>query len=115
MADQNPRDVLDQEGPAAPPRSNGELVFEQPWESRLFGITMAMHEAGLFDWEEFRHLLIDEIRIWDAANHAEEDWSYYERWAAAFERLLANKGLFQTDEIEARTDAFAARPHGHDH
>ncbi|MFD9651474.1 hypothetical protein [Streptomyces mirabilis] len=27
---------LDIEGPAAPPRSNGELVFAEPWESRAF-------------------------------------------------------------------------------
>ena len=34
------RPPLDAEGPAAPPRSNGELVFEAPWEARLFGVTM---------------------------------------------------------------------------
>ena len=67
--------MLDQDGPAAPPRTNGELVFESPWESRLFGLTMSLHEAGLFDWEEFRSLLIEAIGIWDAARHPEEDWS----------------------------------------
>ena len=25
---------LDLDGPSAPPRSNGALVFEEPWESR---------------------------------------------------------------------------------
>ena len=32
------------EGPAAPPRANGELVFEAPWESRAFGIAIALVE-----------------------------------------------------------------------
>lgn len=27
---------LDVDGPAAPPRANGELVFAEPWESRAW-------------------------------------------------------------------------------
>jgi hypothetical protein len=37
---------LDVEGPAAPPRSNGELAFAAPWESRAFGLAMALHDGG---------------------------------------------------------------------
>ena len=107
--------VLDTEGRAAPPRPNGELVFEAPWEARIFGITMSLYEAGLFEWEEFRQLLIDEIQSWDAAGHPDEEWSYYERWAAAFERLLAGKELCGMPELQDRIAAFAERPHGHDH
>ena len=93
MANSSANDILDTDGPAAPPRLNGELVFEAPWESRLFGVTLSLHEAGLFDWEEFRTLLIDEIQTWQRAGHADADWSYYARWAAALERLLEAKGL----------------------
>ena len=107
--------MLDQDGPAAPPRTNGELVFESPWESRLFGLTMSLHEAGLFDWEEFRSLLIEAIGIWDAERHPEEDWSYYEHWAAAFEKLLAKKNFCASAELDGRVAAFSSRPHGHDH
>ncbi|MFF3919955.1 hypothetical protein ACFYZB_42375 [Streptomyces sp. NPDC001852] len=35
---------LDTEGPAAPPRSNGELLFAEPWESRACGMA---EDAGL--------------------------------------------------------------------
>ena len=38
---------LDIEGPAAPPRSNGELVFAEPWESRAFGMAVTLYEAGV--------------------------------------------------------------------
>ena len=115
MAEIIPTEILDKEGPGAPPRSNGELIFEAPWESRLFGMTMSLHKDGLFYWEEFRQLLIDEIGTWDAGGHPEEEWSYYQHWAAAFERLLAKKGLCKPAELETRVDSFAARPHGHDH
>jgi len=107
--------ALDVQGPAAPPRRNGELVFEAPWESRLFGLTLSLHRAGLFPWEEFRARLVAEIRAWEAAGHAQAEWSYYARWQAAFEALLAAKGLCAPPELELRMRAFAARPGGHDH
>jgi nitrile hydratase accessory protein len=115
MDNKSSSQMLDQDGPAAPPRTNGELVFESPWESRLFGLTMSLHEAGLFDWEEFRSLLIEAIGIWDAERHPEEDWSYYEHWAAAFEKLLAKKNFCASAELDGRVAAFSSRPHGHDH
>jgi nitrile hydratase accessory protein len=107
--------ALDADGPAAPPRRNGELVFEAPWESRLFGLTLALARAGVFAWEEFRAALIAEIRAWEAAGHPPAEWSYYERWRAAFEALLAAKGLLAPPELERRMRAMAARPSGHDH
>ncbi len=107
--------VLDRDGPAAPPRRNGELVFDAPWQSRTFGLTMALHRAGLFDWDEFRRLLIGEIETWQRRHPSGGDWSYYERWQAAFERLLAGKGLCTSGDVAARAGALAARPAGHDH
>ena len=107
--------ALDVEGPAAPPRRNGELVFAAPWESRLFGLTLSLARAGVFAWEEFRTRLIEEIRAWEAAGHPQAEWSYYERWQAAFEGLLAAKGLCAPSELELRVRDFGARPAGHDH
>ena len=103
------------DGAAAPPRRNGELVFEAPWESRLFGLTLALAEAGLFGWEEFRRLLIDEIRAWEAGGHLPAAWSYYACWQLAFERVLAAKGLCAPLEVEARVHDLEARPPGADH
>ena len=108
-------DVLDHNGPGAPPRQNGELVFAAPWESRLFGLTMALHRSGLFEWDEFRRLLIDEIESWQRAHPSDGAWSYYERWQAAFERLLASKKVCAGAELSERAAMLAQRPPGHDH
>jgi nitrile hydratase accessory protein len=113
--DDSPADVLDREGAAAPPRQNGELVFAAPWESRLFGLTMALHRSGLFAWDEFRRLLIDEIEAWQRAHPSGGAWSYYERWQAAFERLLSSKDVCPRAELGERAAALARRPRGHDH
>ena len=45
---------LDVDGPAAPPRSNGELVFGEPWEGRAFGLVMALVDSGRLSYEDFR-------------------------------------------------------------
>jgi nitrile hydratase accessory protein len=108
-------EVLDVQGPAAPPRRNGELVFQAPWESRLFGVTMALHRARVFAWEEFRQLLIAEVRAWEDDRRPGRNWSYYERWQAALETLLARKGICLADEVGERVASLADRPAGHDH
>ena len=102
-------------GPTAPPRSNGEMVFDAPWESRLFGVTMALVEAERFPWSEFQQRLIAAVGRWEADHPDGEGYRYYERWAEALESLLADLGIVAIEATDARVLALAARPAGHDH
>jgi nitrile hydratase accessory protein len=98
------------------PRQNGELVFEQPWEARAFGVAVALcREQGL-DWEVFRSRLIEEIGAWERehGSEASDEWSYYERWAASLERLVLELGLVDEAEVAARADQIA-HADSHDH
>ena len=63
------RIASDVSGPAAIPRRNGEPVFNEPWESRVFGAAVALCERGLFEWDEFRDRLIAEIASAGAGRH----------------------------------------------
>jgi nitrile hydratase accessory protein len=107
--------LLDSSGPAAPPRDNGELVFAAPWESRAFGVALALHDAGRMDWEEFRQALIAEIGAWEAAHPSGDGWSYYECWLRSLERMISGQGLVGAGDLRARAALLAARPAGHDH
>jgi hypothetical protein len=49
---------LEIDGPAAPPRSNGELVFTEPWESRAFGLALTLYDADVFEWSQFQAALV---------------------------------------------------------
>jgi nitrile hydratase accessory protein len=91
------REILDA---VAPPRKNGELVFDAPWEGRSFGLALALHEQGVFDWEEFRRRLISSIA-------ASPTGDYYEQWLRALESLLVDKGILAPEEIAARVQEFA--------
>src|SRR5262245_681257 len=97
------REIADMRGPAALPRKNGELVFEEAWQGRIFGMTVAMSHDATFRWSEFQARLIDEIA---RAERAGESSSYYERWLRALERLLADKGLLDGASLSERTHDF---------
>ena len=72
------------------PRSNGELVFAAPWESRAFGLAAAYLAGRDEDWGRFRRLLMDAIA------EAPPDTPYYETWLTALERLLVGDGVLVT-------------------
>ena len=97
--------ISNMEGDAALPRSNGELVFEAPWEGRAFGIAVVLNEDGRYAWREFRDQLVAEIA---AEKAAEESPSYYEQWLASLERLAVAKGLVTEVELETRTAEYAS-------
>ena len=105
--------VLDVDGPAAPPRSNGELVFNAPWESRAFGLALAMHSKCVFEWEEVRPQLIAAVAEWERTGEGE--WNYYRCCLTALERVLAEHGVIAEDDVDQRTVEFAGRHAGHDH
>ncbi len=97
------RVIAAMDGSTALPRKNGELVFEEPWQGRAFGMAVALHEQGAYDWEEFRQALIAQIAAADARGGA---FVYYEIWLATFEELLTKKGLVSPDEVEETTYQF---------
>lgn len=104
------------EGPLSPPRKNGELQFAEPWESRVFGLTMSLYESGAFAWSEFQAALIASIAGWERAHGTDgEGYRYWERWLEAFEALAARKQLLAPGALEARVAELAARPAGWDH
>jgi nitrile hydratase accessory protein len=99
--------TLDVDGPAAPPRSNGELVFAAPWESRAFGLVLTLVDAGRFGYDEFRTRLV--TRIAD-----DEARPYFESWLAALEDML--DGTVDAASVAARVEALReADEHGDDH
>lgn len=107
------RKIADAETTVALPRRNGELVFEAPWETRAFGLAVALCEKGVYEWREFSAALASRI----AAAEKENDPSdYYARWVASLEELAIEKGLVIRGQLTARTEQFASGHHeGHDH
>ncbi|MEV5383717.1 nitrile hydratase accessory protein [Streptomyces sp. NPDC052721] len=106
---------LDIEGPAAPPRSNGELVFAEPWESRAFGMAVSLYDAGAFTWPDFQGALAARIAAWESTAAPDEPYEYYRLWLAALEDVLTGLCAVTAEEVTARAETLAQRPPGHDH
>lgn len=105
-------------GPAALPRSNGELIFDAPWQGRIFGLVVSLCKTGVFAWDEFKaHLIavIDESGLDDVCDPA----LYYRQFSEAFCRLAAEKGFFDQAALDARAAVeahlLAHGDHDHDH
>jgi nitrile hydratase accessory protein len=67
------------------PSTPEEPVFAAPWEARTFALTLALHERGLFTWEEWTSALGRTVD--------RDDGTYYEHWLAALEELVVVLGL----------------------
>ena len=81
------------QGAAAAPRRNGELVFEAPWQGRVFGMALALVERLGLEWREFQQRLI-------AAIAADPEASYYDAWLAALEHLALDHGAVSAPELD---------------
>ncbi|KAF1027017.1 MAG: hypothetical protein GAK37_02539 [Pseudomonas sp.] len=80
--------------PDSPPRSQGKLLFSQPWQRDLFGLALALSKQGCFEWEAFRQHLIAAIARWEQLPCADQPaWDYYERFLEALEAVLHEHAL----------------------
>ena len=105
--------TLDIEGPAAPPRLNGELVFDAPWEGRTFAMAMALVEGGHFSWDDFRDHLVEAVQRWESDPVGE--YRYYERWQEALESIVSELEIVAGPAVDELAAAYGDRPPGHDH
>jgi nitrile hydratase accessory protein len=60
-------------------------------------MAVALNEADLFHWEEFKQELIS--RVSDAELN-EEKFDYFHIWLATFEHILRQKGIVSPDELK---------------
>jgi nitrile hydratase accessory protein len=100
-------EIAEMGGPEAPPRKNGELVFDHLWEGRTFGMAVTMSDQGLYPWRDFRDALVDVIREHDTAGDVTTP--YYERFLAALEHLAVARGLVSKAELDSLTAEYVSR------
>jgi nitrile hydratase beta subunit len=89
-------------GPVVP--EPDEPVFHAEWERRAFAITLAMGMPGGWNIDMSRFARED---------RPPEDYlgmSYYQIWLAGVERLMLERGLIASDEIDAGKPLYPAKP-----
>jgi nitrile hydratase accessory protein len=88
------------------PRDKEGPVFREPWEAQAFAMTLALHERGLFTWPEWAAMLGDEIKHAQAAGDPDTGETYYHHWLNALERMVASKGVTDTQALARTRDAW---------
>jgi nitrile hydratase accessory protein len=101
--------------PGIPSDGDGP-VFREPWEAQAFAMALALHQRGLFTWNEWASTLADEIKRAQANGDPDTGETYYRHWLATLERLVAAKGVASSQTLNRYRDAWdhaADRtPHG---
>lgn len=100
-------EVAEMSGAEAPPRKNGELVFDHLWEGRTFGMAVTLSDQGIYPWRDFRASLIEVISACDA--QGDTTTPYYERFLAALEHLAVDRGLIAREELDALASQYEAK------
>ena len=76
----------------------------EDWERLADAINSALSGRGLQTTDELRRSI--------ESLEGYRELSYYERWAAATEKLLIEKGILSSDEIDARAAEIKRRWEG---
>lgn len=101
-----PHQPLDEQGP----------VFNEPWEAQAFALVLALHEKGLFSWQEWAATLSEQITLAQAFGDPDLGNTYYQHWLTALETISRQKKLSNEDELEKRKAqwraAYLNTPHG---
>jgi hypothetical protein len=74
------------------PRSNGELVFDEPWQGRALGMAVVALDRSGISLIEFSRYLTEAIAShgYDPAEPAAT--AYYTAWLDALEQALDDRG-----------------------
>ncbi|MFP5405540.1 MAG: nitrile hydratase accessory protein [Gammaproteobacteria bacterium] len=106
-AGENVRSMADAIAACGLPESTG-AAFDEPWQAQLFAITLALHEAGHFDWPQWVRYLSSAIRAAQAEGDPDLGDTYWVHWLEALEQLLRDRGLAGPLQLAARREAIRA-------
>lgn len=80
--------------------------FDAPWQAQLFGLTVALSEAGLFGWPDWTQALGAELH---------RGQPYWPAWLSALEGMLAARGIAGSEDVAALARRWQAAAHATPH
>jgi nitrile hydratase accessory protein len=98
------------------PRDEEGPVFEEAWQAEAFALTVRLHEAGCFSWNEWAATLAGVLREVRERGEVDDGSRYYDHWLAALEHLVIAKQVLSASDLDRRkaawTQAYLSTPHG---
>jgi nitrile hydratase accessory protein len=94
------------------PRDAAGPVFAEPWQAQAFALALDLHARGAFTWPEWARALSIQL----AGDPTDDGSRYYDHWVAALERLVTERRMASSTELETRKaawdHAYRTTPHG---
>jgi nitrile hydratase accessory protein len=93
-----------------------EPVFAKPWHAQVFAVTVALNEAGCFDWPDWAARFSKTLKRSGLDRELDGGDDYFHAWLETLERLLDELGAAIPEEVtqikNAWEEAYLTTPHG---
>ncbi len=93
-----------------------EPAFAEPWHAQLFAVTVALNEAGQFDWPDWAVRFSQTLKRHGLDRELNGGSDYFFAWLETLEALLEDQGAASSNEVvelrDAWEDAYLSTPHG---
>ncbi len=93
-----------------------EPVFAEPWHAQVFAVTVALNEAGRFDWPDWAARFSDTLKRNGLDRELDGGDDYFHAWLETLECLLADQGTALPQDVkdlhQTWEEAYLTTPHG---
>ncbi|SPH18637.1 hypothetical protein DEA8626_02177 [Defluviimonas aquaemixtae] len=90
--------------------------FDEPWQSDLFALTVALNEAGHLIWPDWTAAFGATLAARGRDRPLDGGADYFAAWLETLERVVAERGLADVPDLEgvraAWERAYRETPHG---
>ena len=98
-------------------KNEDQVVFQDPWHSQLFAITVQLSEKGNFSWKEFVTVFGEALKKERLpTKNLDGSNDYFSCWLNALEEILIEKKISNQNTLillkEDWTQAYLSTPHG---
>ena len=98
-------------------KTEDQIVFQNPWHSQLFAITVQLSEKGNFSWKEFVEVFGESLKKQRSlSNNLDGSNNYFSCWLDALEKILNIKKISNQKTLmllkDDWTQAYLSTPHG---
>ncbi|WP_299895991.1 nitrile hydratase accessory protein [uncultured Ruegeria sp.] len=91
-------------------------VFAEPWHAQVFAVTVALNEAGRFEWPDWATRFSNTLKRHGLSRELDGGDDYFKAWLETLEGLLAEQGTATQQDVKELCqfweEAYLTTPHG---
>lgn len=81
-------------------------VFEEPWHAQVFAITVALNEAGVFQWTDWTNRFGATLKQHGLTHELNGGSDYFHAWIETLEDFLADQKIAPSSDLQVLKSAW---------